>query len=81
MSSGVFWNAGYEQYMAECTRLGGILAMLWLAYPDVQRIPTWGLVLVPVLLIVFIKWPKQLLLLAIPAVILLAILRRPLRRQ
>jgi hypothetical protein len=79
-----FWiwppSPGCEQYKSACWHLWPVLVVLWLAYPDVQRIPTWGLVLVPVLLIVFIKWPK-LLLLAIPALLLLAILRRPLRPQ
>jgi len=54
------------------------LAAAWLAFDDVQRLPTWILLTLPVLLIVLVRWPRLLLLL-ISAMVLLAILRQVLR--
>ena len=55
--------------------MGPILAAAWLAYDDVQRLPNWLLLAMPVLLIVLVRW-SRLLLLLIPALILWAVLRR-----
>ena len=43
----------------------------WLAYDNVQRLPGWLLVSLPLLLVVLVRWPKLLLLL-IPLLILSA---------
>ena len=73
----VFWiwppSEQYEQFHAMCWRLGGILAALWLAYPDVCRLPAWLLLALPVLVIVLARWPRWFLLL-VPLLIVLAIL-------
>ena len=61
--------------MTFCWHIGAILAAAWLAYDDIQRLPNWLLLALPVLLIVLVKWSK-LLLLFIPALIVWAILRR-----
>jgi hypothetical protein len=60
--------------LSGCWRGGALLAAAWLAYPDVQRLPNWLLLTVPVLLIVLLRWP-WLLMLAIPLLIAVAVLR------
>jgi hypothetical protein len=84
LGAAAFWvwppSPGYEQWEAACWRLGAITVMLWLAYPELMRIPVWLLALVPVLAIVLARWPKWFLVL-IPVLIVVAILKRPLRRR
>jgi hypothetical protein len=69
------WRPQMEVELAFCIRMGGVLLAAWLAYDDVQRLPNWLLLSLPVLVIVLVRWPRLLLLL-IPALILLAFLRR-----
>jgi hypothetical protein len=59
-------------------RMGALLAVLWLAYPDLMRIPRWVALAVPVLLIVIVKWPKMIFVI-VPAMIVLVALQRLLR--
>ena len=51
------------------------MAAAWLAYDDLQRLPGWLLLALPLLLVVLVRWPKLLLLL-VPLLILCAALRR-----
>jgi hypothetical protein len=69
------WYPEAETTLAFCWRMGAILAAAWLAYDDIQRLPNWLLLTLPVLLIVLVRW-SRLLLLFIPALIVCAILRR-----
>jgi hypothetical protein len=69
------WWPEKEIELAFFSRTGGVLVAAWLAYEDVQRVPSWLLLVLPVILIVLVRWPRLLLLL-IPALIVLAILRR-----
>jgi hypothetical protein len=69
------WWPQAEVTLSCCWRGGAILAAAWLAYEDVQRLPGWLLLVLPVLLIALVRWPKLLLLL-IPALILWATVRR-----
>jgi hypothetical protein len=62
------------QSKAACWRMGALLCALWLAYPHVSRIPRWMLMPSLVLLVVLARWPR-LLLIAVPIVIVLAILK------
>jgi hypothetical protein len=74
--------AGWQSSMAFCFRMGALLGAAWLAFDDVQRLPGWLLVVLPVLVIVLVKAPKIFLLL-LPAVILYAVAKRfltPVRR-
>jgi hypothetical protein len=64
-----------EVPLSFCWRMGAILAAAWLAFDDVQRLPNWLLLAMPVVLVVLVKWPRQALLL-IPALILYGALRR-----
>jgi hypothetical protein len=84
LSGLAFWlcpsTGGYEQYQAECWRTGSVLIMLWLAYPDLRRVPVWALLVVPVVVIVVLRRPRWLWTL-IPALILVAALKpKPPRR-
>ena len=70
-----FWRPEMSIELAFFSRMGPLLLAAWLAYEDVQRLPGWLLVLLPAVLIVMVRWPRVLLLL-IPALAVLAILRR-----
>ena len=65
-------SAQYDQLSSICWHVGPILAALWLAYPDLCRLPGWVLLALPVLAIVLVRWPKFLLML-IPLLIALAL--------
>jgi hypothetical protein len=58
-----------------CWRGGAILGAAWLAYDNVQRLPTWFLLVSPLLLIALIRWGRLTLLL-IPILIAYGFLRR-----
>jgi hypothetical protein len=70
-----WWWPEAEGSMTFCTRMGAILGAAWLAYDDVQRLPNWLLLAMPVLLIVLVRF-SRLLLLLIPLLIVWAILNR-----
>jgi len=55
-------------------RVGAIMAALWLAYPEVKRLPPWLLAAIPLLLVILAVRPRWFLI-ALPIVIALAILR------
>jgi len=71
----------YQPFWAACCRLGPCMAVLWLAYPEVKRLPPWLLGAFPVLVIILAAKPRWFLI-ALPIVIALAILspKRPARR-
>jgi hypothetical protein len=70
-----FWWPGAEVTLACCWRGGAILAAAWLAYDDVQRLPNWLVVMLPVLLIVVVRWPR-LLLLMVPFLVIWVVIQR-----
>ncbi len=62
-----------------CLRVGAVLGFLWLALPQLQRVPPWLIGVLAVSLLVVMRWPK-LLLAAVPLAIVLWLLRpRPHR--
>ncbi len=63
----------YQGVLAACCRLGPFMAVLWLAYPEVERLPRWLLGAVPLLMVILAIRPKWFLI-ALPIVIALAIL-------
>ena len=71
---GLWWPEA-EVTLACCWRGGAILAAAWLAFDDVQRLPNWLLLMLPVLLIILV-WRSRLALILIPVLILYAVLRR-----
>jgi len=80
----LFWiwppATGYQQFEAACWRIGAILAVVWLAYDDVLRLPGWILAFLPVLIIILAKWPRWIVV-AIPVLVVLAILRPRIGRR
>ncbi|MCE5303284.1 MAG: hypothetical protein LLF97_09285 [Planctomycetaceae bacterium] len=73
---GLWWPEA-EVSLSCCWRGGAILAAAWLAYDDIQRLPNWLVLTLPLLLILLIRWPRILWML-IPALIGLAVVRRVL---
>lgn len=69
------WWPQAEVVLSCCWRGGAILAAAWLAYDDVQRLPNWLLLTLPIVVIVLVRWSK-LALLFIPALIAYGVLRR-----
>ena len=69
------WWPSAELPLACCWRGGAILAAAWLAYDDVQRLPNWILLTLPLLLIVLVRFPRYFLML-IPVLIAWGVLRR-----
>jgi len=57
-----------------CLRIGTVMAVLWLAYDHLCRVPNWFWWTLPVMLIALARRP-QLLLLFVPLVIVLAVLK------
>jgi hypothetical protein len=55
-------------------RLGAIMAVWWLAYPDLRRLPAWLLASMPVLVIVLARWPRYIFL-VVPLIVILAVLK------
>ncbi len=62
------------QLEAACWRIGGCLAVFWLAYPDLCDISGWLWIALPALILVLAKWPR-LFLLIIPLLIVYAFIR------
>jgi hypothetical protein len=84
LGAGALWiwrleTTWYLPLKSACTRLGPCMAVLWLAYPDVKRLPAWLLPTIPLLLAILAYKPR-LFLIALPVVILLVIIR-PKGRQ
>ena len=74
-----FWifpprGAGSLQIEAACWRLGAFLSVLWMAYPEVHRMPAWFWAFLPVLVVVLAVRPRWFLV-AVPIIVVLAILR------
>ena len=79
LAAGILWirPLGYHWYeplKSACSRLGPFMAVLWLAYPEVKRLPPWLLGTIPVLVVILAVRPKWLLI-AVPIIIALAILK------
>jgi len=65
---------GARMLLATCWRLGPVLAVLWLAYPEVERMPPWIWFLVPGIIAVLV-WKPRLLFIAVPVLLLIGVLR------
>jgi len=71
-----------QELQAAVARIAVGMAVIWLAYDQIKRVPPWILWTLPVFVIVLAFRPRYLLIL-VPLVIVLAILRprsRPRRR-
>jgi len=60
--------------MAACYRMAIVLSLMWLAYPELERMPWWIWVIVPGVLVV-LAWRPRLIPIAVPILILIGILR------
>jgi hypothetical protein len=60
------------EWQAACGRMGLLLGLLWLAWPQAVRLPRWLLIAVPLAALVLVLRPRYFLF-AIPLVIVLAI--------
>ena len=74
-----FAGEGSLGVQAACLRVGVLMAVLWFAYLDVQRIPAWILGVVPVLMGLVALRPR-LFPYVVPVVVLIAVLR-PRKKQ
>ena len=66
--------AGGQSLRAASLRLGPFLVVLWLAFPQLARLPAWLLSTVPVLVLLLAFRPRWFFI-ALPVVLALAILR------
>ena len=67
-------GAGYEQAWSIGLRIGAVLGLYWLAYPEIQRVPGWLWFVVPLELLAAVIRPlRWTLLLLVPLAILLAL--------
>ncbi len=82
----IFWiwpptAQGWQiQLEAACWRLGALMAVLWVAYPQVYHMPAWLLAMLPLLVVVLAIRPRWFLL-ALPIIIALAILKPQIGRR
>jgi hypothetical protein len=58
-------------------RAGALMAVWWLAYKDLRRLPAWLWAAIPVAIVILVKWPQRSLVL-IPVVVLALALFKPL---
>ena len=64
-------------------RVGAVLAVLWLAWPDVHRLPAWLLGAVPLVIILAALRPRWVVYL-VPVLVAIGVLRslkRPLKQN
>jgi hypothetical protein len=61
-------------------RLGAFLAVWWLAWPDLDRLPGWLLFALPLALLVVLIWRKTVWL-VVPLLIVLALVKPRLVRR
>jgi hypothetical protein len=64
--------------MGATVRVGVLMVVVWLAYDELKRLPSWLWGTFPVLLVILAVRPRYLLI-AVPIVIALAILKPRLR--
>ena len=72
--------AWQEPLGSACCRVGALMAALWLAYPDMHRVPTWLWGTLFAILVVVAIRPRTVFL-AVPIIVALAILRPRIGRS
>lgn len=65
---------GHQALLAACVRVGAVMTALWLAYPQVSRLPKWIVPTVLIAAIVVAIRPK-LIVIAVPLLVALVVLR------
>ncbi|NLX94573.1 MAG: hypothetical protein GXY83_00200 [Rhodopirellula sp.] len=66
--------SGSQQLQSACWRVGALMAVWWLAYKEVMRLPAWILAAIPALALTLAIRPRWFLI-ALPIVIALLVLR------
>ena len=69
-----FSDSSTQQFESACWRIGAVMAALWLAHPQLKRLPRWALPALLVLILVIARWPRMLAL-AIAILLAFAFLR------
>ncbi|REK09419.1 MAG: hypothetical protein DWQ37_18445 [Planctomycetota bacterium] len=70
----VTWNSPQEMVSGVSLRVGIVMAVWWLAYPQLSRVPPWYAAIAGVLFLLVLRWPRMLLL-AVPVLVALWLLR------
>ena len=73
-------EGGYPMLEAVCWRVGAVMAVLWLAYPDVKRLPPWLFGVVPILIVLLAARPRWFIYL-VPVVLVIGVLRSWKRKE
>ncbi len=68
-------SSNHNLLYSACTRVGSLCAVIWLAYPDVSRLPSW-IGSVALVAAVFVAIRPRLAIIAVPLVITLMVLGR-----
>ena len=66
----------HDSALLELNRIFIILLLLWMAWPELEKLPRWLLILIPICAIAC-AWRPQYLLIVIPLTILYLFLRKP----
>ncbi len=66
------WGRDYPQLEGACWRVGALMAVLWLGYHELHRLPAWLWGVLPVLLVVLALRPRWFLFF-LPLLLLLAL--------
>jgi len=66
-------SAMQQELYAACLRMGLLMALWWLAYPQTVRLPMWIWVVIPASVVV-VAWRPKLIVWVIPVVVAIAIL-------
>jgi len=59
---------------AACLRVGMVMGLLWLAHPQLERLPLWATVVGVVLALAILRWPK-LVVIVLPLALVLWLLK------
>jgi len=70
----VFHPEAGAAVIGPCLRVGAVLAALWFAHPQLQRMPRWIVITLLVSLLI-VSWKPKALLVALPVLLVLLVLR------
>lgn len=71
---GPFEGSDANVAVGACWRVGLVLAAIWLAYPQIDRVPVWFLP-TSLIVLILIAWRPRLMILAVPLLVALWALR------
>jgi hypothetical protein len=72
----VWWSSDAMQpWIAACIRVGSVLAVLWLAYPQVSRVPAWLIAVGIGLVFVALAFARKPQVLILATIVLFVVMR------